>query len=173
MDEERMKARLAFATFLFMVSFCGVCLANPVVVFQFPSFGGEFGPGVGHALIIDCAADFIVLLLGYLIIKNIRVLTSLKFLPYFGVVFIGGIIIDFVSPFPVAISFFLPPYGDSLDKLGVFICAGLLLYFYNGFVSKKFFKLESNQARVIGIVMAILTNPLVGQLFVNSFQRWQ
>jgi hypothetical protein len=163
-----MKARLLIATFFLVLCPSNYCLANPVIVFQLPSFGGGIALNAGYAFIIDCAADFIVLLLGYLVIKKIKVTASWKFLLYYGLVLIGGIVIDFVSLIPIGIlSFFLLSRSDY-DKLGFFICAGFLIYFYNYMLSKRFFRIEANQAHVIGIVMAILTNPIIGWIIGGS-----
>jgi hypothetical protein len=168
--EERVKTKLYFATVLLVLYFSSTCFADPIVIFSSPTFGGSFVPGIGLALVIDCGADLVALLLGYLVIRRVRALVSLRFLPYFGLVVLGGVIIDVVSLFTAGIFFDLLPYG--MHVLGGFIFVGLFFYLYNGFLSKKFFNLEDNQARVIGVVMGILTNPLVGRL-VTDGQVWQ
>jgi hypothetical protein len=166
-----MKTKVIIVTMLIIFCPFSACFANPIT--PFPSFGGTFTINMYYALVIDCLADFIALLLAYLVIRNVQAAVKVKFLPYWALVVLGGIIIDAVSPVPtIVISFlFLPPQG--LDLLIGFISAGAILYFYNGFLSKKFFKLEDNQARVIGTVMGILTNPVVGWLFLDAVQRWR
>lgn len=165
-----MKTKLMFLACLFVLCLHNVCFANPVFIFQLPSFGGSFNISPWwYAIPIDCIADFISLLIGYLVIKEIRSVTRLAFLPYFGLVFVGGIVIDAIALIPAFIcSLLLPP---DLGMLALFICAGLLLYFYNYFLSKKFFKLRRDQATVIGVLMGILTNPVVGWAITNLFQR--
>jgi len=166
-----MKTKLLIVTVFLVFCFSGSCLANPVT--PFPSLGGTFAINTWSALLIDGVVDFLALLIGYLIIRNTRAMASFVFLPYFGLVFLGGIIIDIASVIPVVICSFLLPSVDGLNMLEVFIFAGLLLYLYNGFLSKKFLKLEGNQTRVIGIVMGILTNPLIGSLFFSSIRGWR
>jgi hypothetical protein len=134
-----------------------------------PSFGGSFDVSTWYAIPIDCIADFTLLLIGYLVIKEIRSIARLAFLPYFGLVFVGGIVIDTIALIPAFIcSLLLPP---DLGTLAFFICTGVLLYFYNYFLSKKFFKLKHDQAVVIGILMGILTNPAVGWVLFSIFRR--
>jgi len=160
-----MKTKLLITIVFLVLCVSGECLANPVVIFQIPSFGGGFAVNAGYAIIIDCVADFTALLIGYFIINKIRVVASWKFLQCFGMVLVGGIIIDFVSLIPIAILNFLFLPADDFGKLGFFICAGFLLYLYNYMLSKRFLKNEATQAQVIGIVMAILTNPVLGWFF--------
>jgi uncharacterized membrane protein YadS len=134
-----------------------------------PSFGGSFDVSTWYAIPIDCIADFTLLLIGYLVIKEIRSVARLAFLPYFGLVFVGGIVIDTIALIPAFIcSLLLPP---DMGMLAFFICTGLLLYFYNYFLSKKFFKLKHDQAVVIGVLMGILTNPAVGWVLFSIFRR--
>jgi hypothetical protein len=167
-----MKTKVLHLAFLFLMLISSSCLANPIVVYQFPSFGGEFVLNPGLALAIDFVSDLVVLVLAYLVLRNIRILYTWRFLPYLGTVYVGGIIIDSISVVPVAILGFVLP-GEVLNRLLVFICAGLLLYFYNYFLAKRFIKLDKNQARVVGIIMAILTNPVVGGLLVGMYRDWR
>jgi hypothetical protein len=163
-----MKTKLFIAIMLFTFCSSSACFANPIVV---SPFGSLFTAQSGEALLINLIVDFIALLLGYLIIRQAKGLLSLRFLPYLGLVFGGGIIIDVVSNIPSALFFYLFPSAImELDRLIFFLSAGLFLYLYNGFLSKKFQELEGNQARVIGVVMGILTNPMIGVLFYNSVQ---
>ena len=166
-----MKIKLLITIIFLVLCSSGDCLANPVIVFQLPSFGGGFATNAGYAIIIDCVADFTALLLGYLIIKKIIIAVSWKFLLYFGLVFIGGIIIDFISLIPTLVLSFISSPGSDFGILGFFVCAGFLLYFYNYILAKRFMIIEATQARVIGIVMAILTNPVLGWIFGRSINR--
>jgi hypothetical protein len=162
-----MKIRIFIVVSFLIFYFSDACLANPIIAF--PSFGGTFTFNTGYALLIDCLSDFIVLFLAYLVIRKVRILICLKFLVYLVFVFIGGIIIDAVSSFFLAIIFMsLSSSSQGLDILIFFIFVGLLLYFYNSFLSKKFFNLENNQAKIIGTVMALLTNPVIGMLLSNG-----
>jgi len=165
-----MKTRLVFLACLFVLFLHNVCFANPVVIFQLPSFGGSFAISPWYAIPIDCIADFTSLLIGYLVIKEIRSVARFAFLPYFGLVFVAGFVIDTIALIPTFIcSLFLPSDGSVM--LALFICAGLLLYFYNYFLSKRFFKLQHDQATVIGVLMGILTNPAVGWVLTSIFWR--
>lgn len=153
---------------LFTFCFSTTCFANPIVV---SPFGNLFTAKTGNALLINLIVDFIVLLAGYLIIGQAKGLLALRFVPYLGLVVIGGIVIDVVSDIPPALlSHLCPSVIIELDSLMFFLSAGLFLYLYNGFLSKKFQDLEGNQARVIGVVMGILTNPMIGEMFFRSIQ---
>jgi hypothetical protein len=163
-----MKTKLFISVLFCTFCFSNLCFANPIATF--PSLGGTFALSTWKALTIDCAADFTALATAYLVIRKSRTIVSLVFLPYFGLVFIGGIIIDIVSIIPANLATSIIP---ELYSLWIFLSAGLLLYFYNGFLSKKFIKIETNQARVVGVVMGILTNPLIGSLVFSSIQVWQ
>jgi hypothetical protein len=163
------KTRLTFLACFFVLCLHNVCFANPVIIFQLPSFGGFFTISPWYAILIDCIADFILLLIGYLVIKEVRFVVRFAFLPYFGLVFVGGIVIDTIALIPAFIcNLFLP---SDVGMLALFICTGLLLYFYNYFLSKKFFKLQPDQAAVIGVLMGILANPAVGWVLTNIFRR--
>lgn len=164
-----MKTKLLFLACLFVLCLHNVCFANPVLIFRLPSFGGSFDVSPWYAIPIDCIADFTSLLIGYLVIKEVRSVARFAFLPYFGLVFVAGIVIDTIALIPAFIcSLFLP---SDVGMLALFICTGLLLYFYNYFLSKRFFKLQHDQAAVIGVLMGILTNPAVGWVLTSTFQR--
>jgi len=165
-----MKTKLFIAIMLFTFCFSTTCFANPIVV---SPFEGIFTVQTGRALLINLIADFVALLAGYLVIRKVKGLLAFRFLYYWGVVFVGGIIIDIFAPIvPVAIIGFLLPTIMKLDTLVMFLFAGWILYLYNSFLSKKFQKLEGNQARVIGVVMGILTNPVIGILFYSHIEEW-
>ena len=166
-----MKKGLLFTSCFFILCLHNVCFANPVVVFQLPSFGGFLTMTFWQGLLVDCVADFIVLLIGYLIIKEIRCFSKLAFLPYFGLVLVGGIIFDTIAIIPTVI-FGLSSSSDWLAIVAFFICPVLLLYFFHYFLSKRFFKLRPVQAKVIGILMGVLTNPAVGWLLMSIFKNW-
>jgi hypothetical protein len=162
-----MKTRMIFLACLFVFCLHNVCFANPFFVFRLPSFGGLFDVNPWYAVLIDCIVDFISLLIGYLVVKEVRYVARVAFLPYFGLVFVGGIVADAIAMVPAFIFALLLP--ADLGMLAFFVCTGLLLYFYNYFLSKKFFKLQRDQAIVIGVLIGILTNPAVGWVLANVF----
>jgi hypothetical protein len=159
-----MKNRLLF-TVLMLFLCADACNANPVGL-GFPQ-GGKYSIATNVGLMINAATDFIVLFLGFLITKNIKTVLTWKFLPYFLIVFWGGFIIDVVAIVPVKLYFmFLPTSNVSI--LILFVVAGLLLYVFNSWLSDLFFDLENYQKVVIGLAMALLTNPSIGWFFTNQ-----
>lgn len=154
-----MKTKVFIITVLFF-TFCFPlnCFANPISLWDSPEY---LAATIMEALVASSVVDFVVLWIGYLIIRRLNVYEGWTFFKYFILVVIGGFIIDVVAAvFPIMLIniYFEEPY---IEPVIICLTAGVLLYFYNSCLSKKFFKLENYQARVIGVVMAILTNPVI------------
>ena len=121
-------------------------------------------------LLINAAVDFAALWIGYLIIRNLKVYKGRKFFKYYILVVIGGFIIDYVGmilPRLLTGSFNYAVESNIQYALILGLTIGVLLFFYNSFLSKQFFKLENYQAAVIGLLMAILTNPVVYNMLLD------
>jgi hypothetical protein len=158
-----MKIKILLIAVIFAL-LAGNCYANPIVI-GVPHMG-KLSLGTSLGLMINFIADFIALCLGYLLIKKIGTLVCWKFLLYIGMVFLGGIIIDVLAIIPFQVLFFLMPI-EKLSMLILFLLAGLLLYLFNSWLSEKLFNLEIKEKIVIGIVMALLTNPVIGLFFTD------
>lgn len=129
-----------------------------------PKFSYKSLPNMASALTIDCLVDFIVLLIGYSIVRKISVIISWKFLLYFIFVVLGGLVID-------AIGLLTIEWAIGFVLLGVVPL--LLLFLYNWFLSRKYFGLTHGRAVVIGILMAAFTNPLIGVVIAGSdYSLW-
>lgn len=147
---------------LFLLVFCsGICTANPIVLIPKT---GNFSLDTGTGLMINFAADFLAVCIGYLLIKKIRVLFRWRFLPYLAFVFIGGYIIDILAFIPTGF-FFLSFHADIVCFLVLFLTAGLFLYLFNSWLSQKLFALQLKEKIIIGLIIALLTNPVIGFLF--------
>jgi hypothetical protein len=136
-----------------------VCYANPIVIG--PPSAGKFALSTNLGLVIDFAADLVALFVGFLLIKNIKVVVTWKFLPYFLMVFLGGLIIDVMAILSIQVFSFMLPM-ENVTILVLFLVAGLFLYLFNSWLSEKVFDLDITEKAVIGIVMAVLTNPVIG-----------
>jgi len=151
--------------FFLIILFSDLCYANPIVI-GIPNTG-KFSLDTGTGLMINFAADFLAVFIGYMIIKKIKTLFNWRFLPYLAFVFLGGIIIDILAFVPTGF-FFLIFHADHLSFLILFLLAGLFLYLFNSWLSEKLFGLELKEKIVVGFVMALLTNPVIGFIF-SSF----
>lgn len=155
-------------TKIFLISvvllFAGICQANPIVVGV--PYGGKYALGTSLGLTINFVVDFIALCFGFLIIKNIKAIATWRFLPYLLIVFLGGIVLDVLAILPIKLFFYFIPI-ENLGMFIIFLVAGILLYIFNSWLSEKFFDLEDAQKITIGIVMALLTNPVIGWLFAS------
>jgi hypothetical protein len=151
-------------TVIFML-LSGICYANPIVVGV--PYGGEYTLGTNLGLLINLAADFIALCAGFLIIKKVGTVATWRFLPYFLIVFFGGIVLDVMAILPIKFFFFFIPIENSGIVI-LFLVAGLFLYLFNSWLSEKFFDLEVGEKIVIGLVMALLTNPIIGWLIASQ-----
>lgn len=143
----------------------GICYANPIVVGV--PYGGEYALGTNLGLLVNFVADFIALCVGFLIIKKIKAIATWRFLPYLLIVFFGGIVLDVMAILPVKLFFIFIPIENSSIAI-LFLVAGLFLYLFNSWLSEKFFDLDVSEKIVIGLVMAILTNPIIGWLIANQ-----
>jgi len=121
---------------------------------------------------INFILNFIILLVGYLILKKISLIKSWKFLKYTFFVTLGGAIIDFGlsyflisllgqlwsstihSPDQVEMRMFFLSTGIITGIIGFFV-----LGFYNYWLSKKYLNLNHKEAIVIGTIMGIFSNP--------------
>jgi hypothetical protein len=165
MKEINMRGKMKINIFLIAVLFvllAGNCYANPIVIG--PPHIGMFYDNAGVGLVIDLAADCAALCIGYLIIKKIRALIRWRFLPYLIMVFLGGIIIDILTFIPSGF-FIVLFHADFICFFMLFLTAGFFLYLFNSWLAEKLFKVELKEKIVIGIVMALLTNPVIGLLF--------
>jgi hypothetical protein len=158
------KTKIFLIVFISMLA-AGVCCANPIVVGV--PYGGKYALATNLGLMINLASDFVALFLGFLIIKNVKAIATWKFLPYCLIVFFGGIILDVIAILPIKLFFYLIPI-ENLGIFLIFLVAGILLYVFNSWLAEKFFDLENVEKAVIGIVMAVLTNPVIGWLFASQ-----
>jgi hypothetical protein len=156
-------AKSAAVVLIFLVA--TICRANPIMV-GMPS-GGKYSLATNTGLAINLAADFVALCLGFLAIKNIKAVATWRFVPYFVIVFFGGIVIDVISIVPIKL-FFMFTSAGNMGMLVLFLLAGLFLYIYNSWLSELFFDLELSEKIIIGIVMALLTNPVIGYIIASQ-----
>jgi hypothetical protein len=159
-----MKIKISLISVLSLL-FAGICYANPIVVG--PPDLGVFSFNTKLGLMINLVADFTAICIGYLIIKRIRTLVCWRFLVYLGMVFLGGVIIDVLTFVPCAVFFFFDPQA-KVGMIMLFFLAGMFLYLFNSWLSEKIFDLELSEKVIIGLVMALLTNPVIGFLFANQ-----
>jgi hypothetical protein len=162
-----MKVRILMAVLLCAL-FADACSANVFVVHPSLVLRTDFTIHTALALIIDFVSDFVVLLFGYIVVKKIHVIATWKFVPYFVMVFIGGLVIDILSVASIDfLSFHKFIHGG--DGWLLFLIAGLFLFLFNSLLSKRFLKLEICQAAIVGLAMALFTNPILSVFFVG----WQ
>lgn len=105
-------------------------------------------------IISNFLINAIILSVVYIILKKAFLLKSLKFWDYIILVTIGGFLIDFI--------FVVGNYYLSYLAWIFIIITSLVLLIYNYYLSKMFFKPTSREALLVGLVMGILTNPIIG-----------
>jgi hypothetical protein len=162
---EPMIKNIKLVVIILIFFIAAVCPANPIVV-GMPS-GGKYSLATNTGLAINLAADFIALCLGFFVIKNIKAVATWRFVPYFVIVFFGGIVIDVIAIVPVKL-FFMFTAAGNMGMLILFLLAGLFLYIYNSWLSELFFDLELSEKIIIGIIMALLTNPVIGYIIESQ-----
>lgn len=129
-----------------------------------PNFSYQSIPNMAFAVGIDCLADFIVLFIGFAVIKKIGIIASWRFVPYFVLVVLGGLLIDSIG---------LLTINTSIGTILFGLLPLFLLFLYNWILSKVFFAIRAGRAIVIGILMAVLTNPLLGTAIAGAdFPLW-
>jgi hypothetical protein len=116
-------------------------------------------------LIIDFIVNAFVLCIGYLILKQKKLIKSWKFLRYVVFVTIGGALIDLIYVGGMYLSRFKGPLYPNMVLMGIVLLGSVLLTslglaFYNYWLSRKVFNLTKKQAIFIGIIMGIFTNPI-------------
>ena len=123
------------------------------------------------AFCINFIVNTFILSIGYLILKQRRVIRSWKFLKYIFFVTIGGALIDLIFVGGLYLSapkdLFYP--NTELIKGFIFWSSDLITFLglvvYNYWLSRKFFQLTRRQALFIGIIMGIFTNPIYIYVF--------
>jgi hypothetical protein len=163
--------KYAIAAILLIMMPWNACMANPKPLLGVPENPFDFA----MVIAFDGVVDFAVLLIAYALIKNLRLLRSARFFLYFMCVVIGGFAMDILGFSPV---YLLEPLGgivhsdnvlsviSGLAVILIIIGPFLSLYFYNRWLSKRFFTLEPKQASRIGKYMGILTHPLIGMVLL-------
>ncbi|MCE5340969.1 MAG: hypothetical protein LLF92_07565 [Planctomycetaceae bacterium] len=158
-----MKLEKYFIVVLFLLC-VGSCYANPIIMP--PPKMGMYSFETKAGLIINFVADFAAISIGYWIAREIRRLFCRRFFPYIVMVFLGGIIIDIIAVFPFKVFFYI--FQEKVQSIMVlFLTAGLLLYLFNSWLAEKLFEVELKEKIIIGLVMALLTNPVIGILLSN------
>jgi hypothetical protein len=129
--------------------------------------------------------DIAIIILAFLILKILKKIPVLKLLLYIAVVYINGMICDIVSVF--AISFInncydsltnSSPFNEQNDimMITIFILfSAFVLFITNYFYAKLILKQDKKKSIIIGLIIAIFTNPVIG-LFINfndSFYFYQ
>lgn len=146
------------ALIMLLICFEKNVYANPIPITPQP---------IINPFIIDFVVDAIVLLIILYVIKEFKHINAIKIFEYIIVVYLNGILCDIISIIPVCII-----SGSNLVPniliIVIFFCIGaLLLYLSNFYISRVFFKMEYRKGVIIGLVMAIVTNPIIG-VFIND-----
>ncbi|GEM_PF-5693026 len=158
-----MKAKIYFPAVLFLLC-VGICYANPIVMP--PPKMGMYSFETKTGLMINFAADFTAVCIGYLIAREIRRLYCRRFFSYIMMVFLGGIIIDMIAVFPFRVFFYIFQEKDE-SLIFLFLTAGLLLYLFNSWLAERIFNVYPREKIIIGLTMALLTNPVIGMLLAG------
>ncbi len=112
-------------------------------------------------LCIDFIVNAFVLSIGYLILKQVKLIKSWKFLKYIILVTLGGALIDLIlvagAYFSFSKGFFYPYFLHVINSSTFLTFLGLAIYNY--WLSRRFFNLTKRQAVFIGLIMGIFTNP--------------
>lgn len=158
-----MKLKAYFVAIWFLLC-VGSCYANPIIMP--PPKMGIYSFETKTGLLINFIADFTAISIGYLIAREIRRLYCRRFFSYIVMVFLGGIIIDIIAVFPFRAFFYIFQKKDE-SLIFLFLTAGLLLYLFNSWLAEKLYDVELKEKIIIGLVMALLTNPVIGILLTG------
>jgi hypothetical protein len=130
-----------------------VCLANPVAM----DLGGDIMSGL-KVVFFDAVVDFFVLLVSFALVRELACLGQRKFIGYFILVVIGGLIIDGIGNTIIDSHF----ADESLVNTSIGFCIfGVGLIFYNVLLCILFFKINPKNVLFISLAMGILTNPVL------------
>ena len=132
------------------------CLANPVI---FDPVGDILK--IGGAILINSSVDFVVLAIGYALIRRFYHVLSLKFIRYLIYVIIVGFVIDAVV-YLLLNHMNIDPHMTSIPSVG-FAC--ILLAISNYILCRSFWELSRNKSAIIAMMMGLFTNPYIFQLF--------
>lgn len=137
---------------------CQQCFANPIAMdFESLIIGTEYHPGVlrhiYHVMAVDILVDLAVLVVGFIMIRRVQHLTTLKFIIYLIIVVIGGLAIDELSLYVERTS--------MLHSLVGFFLTFFLLFVFNFFLCSALFRFPSRKAAFIAVLMGLLTHPTV------------
>ena len=120
------------------------CLANPMPMFPYDPI-----EAISKAVALDSLVDLAVLAVTFACLGLFWWLKTGRFWAYFLFVVIGGLLIDLFGVF-------LFP-----TDMGSFVSIFIGLAIFNALLSGGFFKLPFRKALVIGVVMGLLTNPVL------------
>lgn len=134
----------AAAVFFLLFVTPQVCLANPIAMD--PTTTGLI---IGGIILFDAVVDLIVLAVSFALLGEFRHFVSRKFLIYFPIVVIGGLVIDWVG------------LSSSHGELTAGWIIAVMLAVYNAFLCWTFFRISLEKVVCISLVMAILTNPIL------------
>ena len=147
-----MKRSLFIGTVVFLIQLTSnTCLANPMPLFPYDPV-----EAATQAVALDTIVDLAVLGFTFACLGLVYHLKTGRFWGYFVWVVIGGLLIDVfgLALFPGALTSFV----------SIFIA----LTIFNALLSGGFLKLRFRQALVIGLVMGLLTNPVLWKPVIDE-----
>lgn len=167
------KISLLFKTLLFSSFFLPeFCYANPVMI-PLPS-EIQMPFSVFEILGIDIIADFAVVVIMLLILKELKKIRADIFSVYMVLVVVGGLVMDAISLFLA--EFFMPGKQDLFrtPNNGVItlfiIFSFVLIFIYNYFLSEKMLSIEPKKQYFLAIALAVCTNPVIYFAFFHSYR---
>jgi hypothetical protein len=125
---------------------------------------------------IDFIVNAFFLTISYLILKEIKLTKSWRFLKYIFFATTGGILIDliYVSGLyftPLTIFGSLIIYPRDIEAMGILLGFFFLLFLsltiFNYWLSQQFFHLPRRKAIFIGLIMGVFTNPVLPPLLYS------
>jgi len=158
---------VGFLSFIFVISLSSSVHANPII--PEPSY---------KSFLFDLIFDIAVIVLVFLILKILKKIPVLKLILYIAVVYINGLLCDFIS---VLVATFGSDYyyahtnwlTDFIRQNGIIkivliaffvLLSAFILFITNYFYAKLILKQDKKKSILIGLIIAVFTNPIVGAI---------